>query len=782
MVLHRPLWLIGCLVMTGMLFSGYITAQQYTLFGHIVQDSTLEPLAGAHIYDADKKYGTAANNEGFFQLKLPAGFHMLEVSYAGYETQSLRIEMKRDTFVQVLCSPSILTEVVVRATPLSTRRPQVEVTDLPVRLLGQLPSLMGERDVLKSLAFFPGIGTGVEGKSDLLVRGGTSDQNLILYDDIPVYSTGHLFGFISIFNPTAVKSVKLYKGDFPAGLGGRLSSVIDIVSKDGQTNKVGGEYSLGLINSQFNVNGPLFSPKATFSLSGRVANLGLILLPTRILYETGRSDNYGNFFMYDINGKVRVQLNDKNYLSVAILTGGDRSQVIAGDYLDSESRGRFDWYNNLFSVKHWATVRPHWFTKTSLFLSGFRNETTLTHLYNQEDLILRAELYDRSRLKEFGLRHDNDFVLSSKAGLKVGAYLSRFENKTNEISINLPDQGETQRSPGLSNMLKQTALYGSFNYHAGPHLVETGLRFSHYSSSALSSFFLEPRFRYQYQVDSLSAISISYARLSQPLHLLAGLSTGLPSSSWVVAQENLPVASSGNVSLSYARSARGMGPGYELGLFYRRLKELSDFPLGAQFLFDTGSRLTEKLVTNGTGRAYGVEGLVRKDEGRTRGWLSGTWAISERRFDRINGGDWYPTQYHRRFDLKLFLNRSWSKGRSISTNVVWSDGYPVTFPEGFAWAHPDIRTIVPIYDRKNNYRSPNYFRVDVQYSKEYITKRGRNGTFSLGVYNISGHANPFTLEVKDVSRSVDRPELIEGVMTMSTLFNFIPYFTIGRKF
>ncbi len=576
----------------------------------------------------------------------------------------------------------------------------------------------------------------------------------------------------------------LHKGNFPTRFGGRLSSVIDVIAKEGNRDKLAGAYSLGLVNSQANINGPL-SDQVAFSLSGRVANLGLVLLPSKILFDKKQSENYANFFMHDYNAKVQCKIDDRQNVSISTLVGQDKGTFLNQD-LDENILydNRYAWSNGLYSIKYNRSLSPIWYVKASTFLSTYRNNKQSNNSFGQE----HYNYLDKSTLREYGMRIDNEFQFSSFLSVDLGVYVSRFSNRSNEVTLNRGDDRSQLLAPGVGSDLKHMALYSSTYIRLGKHVIQPGVRMSRYDGLAT---FLEPRFTYSYSISNDENLSVSYARLSQPLHLTNGLISDLPISSWIVAQENLPVSTSQNVSISYSNRLSSDKIRLEIGAYYRQLQDLTDFPLGTQFVFNREVTVNELLETGGIGRAYGLEVLLDKKTGKTTGWLSMTFSKSQRRFRNINHFSWYATQYQRDLKLNFHASRKIGRGHTLSSNIVWGSGIPITYPEGFSIAHPDNTfnpaspRIIPIYQNKHNAKTPNYFRIDLQYRKEYKTHRGNTGILALGIYNLSGRLNPLTLDVSPqyIVESADSPSAqIRGKLTKTTVFNFIPFISLGRKF
>ena len=755
-----------------------------TLSGYVTDSESGEALIAANIHDEDNSNITWTNSEGFFVLVFEDGEEVkVEVSYVGYKSEFLKIES--DTFLTVCLRQDTLGTVLVTAT--QEGRSSLEVIQLQAKQLNYMPLIMGERDLFKGLTLLPGVGFGIEGRSEVTVRGGTSDQNLILYDDVPLYSSGHLLGFISIFNPLAVKSVRLYKGQFPSRYGGRLSSVIDVASRDPNIHGIKGEYSFGLINSQFNVNG-LFSEKIRFSFSGRVANLGLILLPIKLLYKKKSIENYGNFFMNDYNAKIKYALDDRRIISTSILLGRDNGIFLNQDLdEDIEYDNRFRWGNSVYSAKYSQIVSPKMYFQIVAFVSGYKNNKYSVNQYEGEVF----EYRDKSVLTESGMRADCELKMIRSQELKMGFYISRFSSLSNAVSIQQPGSQDELNSPGSKQNLYSVSPYISTDFSHGSFLVRPGLRLSHYFHPGYNRTIVEPRATLQW-AHRTGIIGFNYARLSQPMHLATGLISDLPVSSWIVSSTELPVSTASSFSAHFTNKSKESN-NFEIGLFYRNYHELSDFPLGTQFVYNADNSLVELLAKNGIGRSYGLELLYEKKNGKTQGWISTTLSKSERRFEGINDNNWYKTQYQRDLQGAIYISHQLNRRHHLSTTAILGSGIPVTYPEGFSIAHPDYNNsrlyprITPVYSRKHNGRSRKYFRIDVQYRIALSTKNDRDSYLAFGVYNISGHRNSIASEVRgDYQLDLDRidagvPGILRGELIETTIFNFIPFVNFGKK-
>lgn len=753
-------------------------AQKVSIHGFVYDSSTLVTLVHAHVLSNNSGSGTLTNNEGYFTLEVDKSIpDRIQFSYVGYQAQYFIANISSDTLLHVHLSPDTLKGVEVIAT--KDRISNLAFEHLTTSKLATIPMLMGERDIYSALSMFAGVNFGVEGKAEINVRGGTGDQNLIIYDDIPLYSSGHLLGFISIFNPLSLKSVSFYKDQIPPRFGSRLSSVIDIVSEDGNGNKFTGSYSIGLINSQANINGPI-GKNVTYSLSSRLANMGLLLLPIKVLYDAGSLESYGNFIMNDYNLKTKVRIDDYHHMTVSILRGSDKGlfQNKDAQTLDEVSSS-FYWQNNLLATKYMGTLSPFWYLKATLFLSDFNNSKRLDNNL-KDQIVFRYE--DKSDLQEVGIRVDNEISLSNGKDLQVGLYGSRFKNRANEVSAFNSENVTKILSPGGTNRLELIAGYVNGEFRKGSSTISTGIRWNRYYNPSFSQSLLEPRLFYT-RAFGTSHISLGYTRLSQPLHQANGLNSDLPVSSWVVSQDNLPVSTSSNFSMYYDGK---LSKRLELacGLYWREFKNLTDFPLGTEYILDIRETIVERFEKEGIGRAYGLEFEIEHEYRKLHTIFAGTISSSRRRFTNINETEWYRTQYQRDYAFKTNAVYRFHSGRSIGLNVIWMSGAPVTYPEGFALRHPDAgSSVIPVYNKKHNAVGPAYSRIDVQYNKDYETKKGRDASLTIGIYNISGRYNPWAIEVYPKYIVSDANTVyVEGKFRKTTFFNFLPYITLGRHF
>ncbi len=564
-------------------------AQDVRISGFVKDHDTKATLVQANVWSADKQDGTHSNNEGYYTIAVRSDrMDTLHFSYVGYQTRSIAIQTTRDSLIDVYLFHDTLG--LVEVTAIKRQTSQLNLKQLGNSDLYEIPMLMGERDIFSALNMTAGVNFGVEGKAEINVRGGTNDQNLILYDDVPLYSSGHLLGFISIFNPYAVKSVNFYKGEFPARFGGRLSSIVEVISGDGNPEKLSGSYSFGLVNSQANINGSV-GDKFTFSLSGRMANFGLLLLPIRVLYEMGVGETYGNFFMNDVNLRTNLKIDHHHGLTFSILRGSDNGTFLNRDQeTRDEFESQFFWQNRLYALKYMWSVNPSWYVKSNLFLSNYDNSKAL-QTKEKNEVVFQYD--DRSDLQEFGCRLDNEISLSNRTEINMGIYASKFNNKSNEVSLNDFDGGGTILSPGGDNELGTIAFYANGLGELPSSKISLGLRWSSYFNGGFRQAFFEPRFSYMYEFGQ-SSISFAFAKLSQPLHQTNGLSNDLPVASWVVAQEKLPVSTSDNFSLSFDGNI-SVNTDFSLGVYHRRFKNLSDFPLGTEYILDIQESVTTQL-------------------------------------------------------------------------------------------------------------------------------------------------------------------------------------------
>lgn len=743
-------------------------AQACHLFGFIKEGSTGEAIIGAYVYAPGLARGTTTNSQGFYMLPLPCQDTVLVIYQSlGYQPDSLWAFLSEDRLVSQMLSVYTLSEVVVRA---GARPATIGKISPSLQTLSNIPTLLGEVDILKALAIYPGVSNGVEGTVGLHVRGGSVDQTLTLLDGSTIYNNGHIFGFLSVFNTNAIKSVDLYKSYFPGRFGGRLSSVVDIQMKDGNREKRQHETTLGLISSSLSINGPLNSSKGSFLLSGRLAHSGFLSLFTLPAYAGGEPLVFAG--MYDLNCKLSKDIGKDAKLNLSFYAGDD----LWGSRLkkDESNTGSslLNWGNRTASARFFKPMSANLFWETTFNFNVFQNNYTASEINTQPGG--RNQFRNQSQIAEWALGQHVQWALP-KNELKMGiqARLHTYE----PVRLRIKDAGFVIE-PARSRIRPfSLSAYFEDSWQATRSLrIDGSLHFSWYnlSEDKYQRWQGEPRFAVNLLPRSGMQWSMSYSRMVQDLHLVSITGAGLPYDIWLPATRQLPSQSAHILAMAYQQDMDNHG--FSIEVFYKSLDNQVDLPSGNSLIVGSASNLTwqEQLATGGKGWAYGVELLLEKRTGKLNGTLAYTYSRSFRQFEGINNGREFPYLFDRPHDLALAASYSFNDTWSLSTNFIYQTGRPVSLPE--AVGRDFFGEIDFIYVNRNNRRLPDYHRLDVMACKKFHTrKRGRDATLSMGIYNLYARANALYIDIggEYLGQFPDFNALILDFQA-GTFFRFIP--------
>jgi outer membrane receptor for ferrienterochelin and colicin len=743
-----------------------------TVSGTISDLSSGERLIGATIYSPEAKLGVSANTYGFFSIKLPKGSNTIQTSYVGYQTSSVRINLQKDTVLNLHLKTSLnLEEVTVKGTQNRNAHPYsstLNMMKLDMAKMGDIPVILGERDLLKAIQYLPGIKGGAENTAGFNVRGGSSDQNLILLDGVPVYNVYHLMGFFSVFNGDAIKNAELYKGGIPARYGGHLSSVLDVSMKEGNLKKQEGTFTISPVAGSFTLEGPIKKDTASYIFSVRRT---FIDGPLMLIQKLQDQPYIGGYFFYDINAKANWILNPRNRVFLSVYSGLDRNFYNGSDRGLKQSF-RYQWGNTTTVLRWNSTLNSKLFSNTSFYFSSFNN-TQRTKSKEDESVNL---FKTASKLNEWSLKSDYDFYLAPGNVVRFGGKLSQLSFSP-DILQQRNDESETNIYQATKNhaFVGEAYLEDAIQWN---HLnANVGLRAATYSIEGKTYFSLEPRIALNWSLNPDLAISASYMRNSQNLHLLTNSSLGLPTDLWVASTKNIAPQKADQYSLGIEKR---IAEKYTFGVegYYKILKNVTRFNEGAAFLSGR-DRNWENNVSVGDGEAYGSEWMFRKENARLNWMLAYGLSWSNQRVDDINRGRWFPFKYDRRHDFSALidykLKSKYSGERKISLAFVFQSGNHVTIndtetegvmPPGFEYyaspTYVDKFRVRQTYENPNNFKMPSFHHLDLNYSVKKYRSSGRGHEWSFSGYNIYNHLNPWMTYKKD------------GVAKQLSIFPFIP--------
>ncbi len=761
-----------------LLLSGRLLGQ-ISISGYVTDANSGEALISANVYDKNTLKGTTTNEYGYFFLEIPENTVELSINYVGYEEHQQRIA--ESTTLTVALKPQTLQTVEVTASKGYTK-PALSVINIPVKELERIPVLAGEVDLLKSLTFTPGISSGVEGTSSILVRGGSPDQNLVLLDGATIYNASHLFGFVSAFNSDAIKSLNVYKGAFPAEYGGRLSSVLDIRMKEGNKKKTEGAVSIGLISSKLLLEGPILKDKASFLIAGRASYLGLFLLPSYFSYKRGATEEFANYWLYDTNTKLNYKISDKHHLFL--------SGYLSNDFLNSRSRagsgvekGVLNWGNRTLSLRHTGVLKKNLFWKNDLVYSRYKYRFGAENIIS--DTISSITSYSLSSLEDFTFKSTLEYSPNDKHYLKFGgqAILHRYRNQLNSGSGDIQFLFDAQNKP------LEYAAFISDEISITPALTfESGIRLTGLATSSKNYNAIEPRLNLNLRLPNDWTAGAAYTYMNQYIHLLASNSAGLPNDIWVPSTASTPPAKAQQVSVGLSKTFDRQGLKFSAEGYWKTYQDLISYRQGTNFLSGLNTEWEDIIERGGAGKSYGLETMVEKKQGDFTGWMAYTLAWSNRRFDNINEGRNYPFKYDRRHDFSITTHYKASEKWSLSANWVFNTGNPVTLPIAFIQNEFDNDGQTALYGDRNNARMPVYHRLDLGFIRTWENQKGRTKSLSFGLYNAYNRANPFYLDFEQntildddfgeypITVATDRKLVRRGV------FPILPYINYKLKF
>ena len=734
--------------------------QDVKISGFVRDALSGEPLIGAYVINPENNSVTSTNNFGFFSATIRLSSDKTFIfRFIGYKTDSLQFKVAKDTTVYVLLTPGIsLGEVSVtgRISRIENRE-QMSLLHIQVSDFKILPAFV-ERDAIKSLQLLPGVASGAEGQSGLNVRGGSPDQNLFLLDGIPLYHVNHLGNYLSVFETEALKDIKLFKGAFPARYGSRLSSIVDIRVKDGNKYSTKGAFSLGLLSGSVLLEGPIKKGKSSYLFSFRRFWPDLFMVPLSSMALDGGSVGY-NFYdnIFKINNEI--SLKDKIYFSFYF--GRDSyNTVLREDQNSSKTTAinRIKWGNILFSTRWTHVFGPDLFSEFTVGYTSYRNSNIWKYNYSNSSLNISESIQSRyfSGVSDFNINTAFEYTPLSKMMFRFGggtiyhifnpgtaSYKSNFDGLQNDE--------ELIDNPKINAI--ETYLYAENEINPLNFIdLNLGIRWSGYKTPSKFYNSFEPRFSTTIRIGELFALSASYSKMQQYIHLLSNSGLGLTSDLWMPSTANIIPEKSNQVAVGISKSIGNTGLDISIEGYSKKMTGMITFKEGSAFY--SGTEIWEdKIELNGTGDSKGLEILLQKTNGKMTGWISYTLSKSTRHFDNINLGLNYPYKYDRLHDLSLVLKRKLNENIDFSATWVYGTGLPVTLAIGKYQAittkeyYDNTGSIYSydenahLYEGKNGFRMRDYHRLDIGINFRKEKKRGTR-TWSLNIYNVYNRNNP----------------------------------------
>ena len=764
-----------------------------TISGLITDAATGETLIGAAATSG--KHGAVSNNFGFYSLTIPGEKADVTFSYVGYLPRTISVRAGRDTTIHVRLVPGASLEEAIVTAPReaglsSTRMGAIEV---PVMAVKSVPALFGEADILKTIQLLPGVQGGTEGFSGLYVRGGGPDENLLLLDGIPLYHAEHMLGIFSVFQPEAVKKVTLYKSSFPARYGGRISSIVDVRTNDGNLYETHGSVGVSMIGEKLHIEGPIWKGKTSYSVSAR--GMHTILL-TPVIKLTGFD---GNYFFYDLDAKFTHRFSDRDRLYFNLYHGMDNfyyrnsdqaTDARTGQPISDKQKLGMRWGNTVAALRWNHVVTPHLFANTTVAFNRYhmRLESDLKTLDVNPDGGMEDNrfLFDyRSGMRDWVAKADFDYTPSSSHTVKFGAEYTfhTFIPETMTGYVQQYIDGTPQADTTLymrSNSLQrghEASLYAEDDIRIGRHLrLNPGLRATLFNTQGKTYWSLEPRLSAKVNFTDNWCAKASYSRMAQYVHLLSSSQITLPVDLWVPITRNFRPETSDQFSLGLYFDGL---PGWSFSIegYYKAIQNVMEYKDGVAFLFDSSG--WENKVEVGSGRAMGVELFIEKTTGKTTGWLGYTLAKSDRLFPTINHGQRFPYRYDRRHNVNLVVNHRFNEKFDISLTWNYASGGVTTLPERRVVLSSPTGELsyADFVSSRNNYRLPSSHTLNLGFNFHRKHTRGE-GIWNLSIYNVYNHMNP-TLVQKE---TVEWQQIQEVRIKKTTLLPIFPSIGYTRTF
>jgi hypothetical protein len=774
------------------LFIGAQT-ERFVLSGTVSQTGSNETLIGVNVLIPQFNTGAITNEYGFYSITLARGVYEVVYSSIGFETVLKTVDLNKNTRLDVLLSESTetLDEIVIQQDieRLSIRRPQMSVNALSINTIKRMPVVLGETDVIKSMLLLPGVTSAGEGASGFNVRGGAADQNLILLDEATLYNSSHLFGFFSVFNPDAIKDLKLYKGGIPARYGGRISSVLDIYQKDGNRNEYKATGGLGLVSSRLLVEGPIVKEKGSFLFGGR-SSYAHLFLP---LFD---NDNIAYF--YDLNTKLSYRLDDNNSLFLSGYFGRDVfeiSDTFSNTFGNTTLNLR---WNHLFSDKL--------FSNLSAIYSDYYYGLTLDFVGFNFD----------SGIRNFNFKYDLKHYLSNKLQLNYGINSIYYKFNPGELNPSTETSGINPLKLADKYAFENAAYIEAEIQITDKLAVQGGLRFSTFNRLGQNDFFIyendnpilfnndlkiyekatpidtlnisrgttiksffypEPRFSVAYQLNEVSSLKASYNRMTQYIHLISNTTSPTPFDVYAPSGKYFDPQLADQIAVGYFRNFEDYS--LEVESFYKTVQNRLDYVDDANLI---ANNAIEQVILSGEARAYGLEVLFRKNTGKLQGWIAYTLSRSEQRTPGrtqeeigINNGEWYLSAWDKTHDISITTSYEWSDRWTFGANFIFQTGQPFTFPNG-QYIYNGI--VVPTFEARNSSRLQSFHHLDL--SATLTPRRNQDRKWQsewvFSIYNVYNRMNTASLSFRQ-NRDTFRNEAVK-----LSIFGIIPSVTYNFKF
>jgi len=735
------------------------------IYGKLMDKETGEDIIGAIVSIPAEKEATVTDINGEFRLRSPKGEIILEATSVGFEVSTFRARVLGSGNFRLYLKPAMtqLNEVVISGSKgdANVKSTDIGKNSLSIESIKELPMVMGEVDVIKSLTLLPGVSTNSELSTGFNVRGGGSDQNLVLLGDVPIYNPAHLFGFYTAFNADVVDDVSLYKGGVPARYGGRASSVLHVKYRDGDYDKWKSNLSIGVVSSKLAIEGPIIKQKLSVLGSVRRSYLNYTL---KAFDDPDIRESSAGF--YDFNVIANLKLNNRNKLTYSIYKSSDNFNL-AGDTV-------YQWVNFYQAANWYHSFSDKFSLKATGALSTYSNTIENRSLVNPYKL--------NTEINNQILNLDLEYIFNDQASLNAGVNFNRTMLQPGELKPNDPETSTINAEKVQEEKANEIAYYLDASYEITPRLSVTGgIRYNTYNYLGGHTIYYyepyrerieetivdsvhfgdnesiqtysgwEPRFTARYTLSDMSSIKLGYNRMYQYIQLISNTTTIAPNDIWKLSDNYLKPQISEQLSLGYFQNFNKNKFETSIEGFYKEIDNVVDYKDGAALFLNDH---IETELNSGQGRSYGLELYLKKNSGgRLKGWISYTYSRSLRKIEgpykteTINGGDWYAANYDRKHNFTNVLIYQLPKKWEFSSTFTFKTGQPITYPAGkFEYGS----SVLSLYTDRNTERAPLYHRLDISFTKKFYVFENKNAEFNFSVYNLYGRKNPFSVFTQDV--------------------------------
>ena len=790
-------WIIFLLLLLAVL---PLQAQKYTISGYVKEKSSGELLPGATVYFPKQKIGVSTNVYGFYSITIEEDEYLISFSFVGLRTHLDTIILNQNISydIELFEQAETLEEVVVTAEELKRESEEVQMSQIILnpKMIDNLPTILGEKDVLKVLQLYPGVQSGNESLSGIYVRGGGNDQNLFILDDAVVYNANHFFGFFSVFNGDALKAIELYKGGFPARYGGRLSSVLDINMKEGNKEKWHGKLGMGLLSSQFVIEGPLKKQKTSVLFAGRRSWIDLL---TRLA-----SGNTFSYYLHDFNLKVNHEFSSRSKIYLSGYYGEDAFQL-SDKRTSNEFSFRLSWGNLTGTLRWNYQLTPKMFSNLSFVASDYGFRVNVDQEINASAFSSSLQARFLSQIQNYNLKYDVEYFRSLSHTLRFGAQntIHRFNPNSYRVDQSFGNEAEAIDPVDTQNasMALEHAAYVEDEIKYGTFQANVGLRAVHFRNEGRSYFRPEPRLSTALLIDYGLSLKASYVRMNQYVHLLSFSGSSLPTDVWVPSTDQVAPQVADQIALGAVKDV-GAAATYTISIegYYKRFRDIIAYRDDADGVSTFGREPTESELSNfdwesqvtaGTGHSYGLELLLRKNKGRFSGWIGYTWAYNTQRFPEVSNNEPFFPKFDRRHDISIVSNYQLKPSVLLSASWVYGTGNNYTVRSNVVQVlrpnlDPNTSQVEftpatqQIADQRYNFRSEASHRLDVniQHTKKVGKNKQNVRIWQFGAYNLYGRENPFFFN----TGRERTPDGSQWVIKKYALFRFLPFISYRYEF